>query len=121
MTRHRVMAHSYYSRGWMITRPPILVTVGGFLWIAWFRTFLTLDPRAYLKKLAVPVLAVIGERDLQVLPGANLPQLRQALRDNPDVTIRELPGLNPLFQTCKTGLPAEYATIDETMSPTVLT
>jgi hypothetical protein len=26
-----------------------------------------------------------------------------------------------LFQTCKTGLPEEYATIDETMSPTVLT
>ena len=87
----------------------------------WFRTFLTLDPRVYLKKLAVPVLAVIGERDLQVLPGANLPDLRQALRDNRDVTIRELPGLNHLFQTCKTGLPGEYATIDETMSPTVLT
>ena len=87
----------------------------------WFRTFLTLDPRVYLKKLAVPVLAVVGERDLQVLPGANLPELRQALRDNPDVTVRELPGLNHLFQTCKTGLPEEYAKIDETMSPTVLT
>jgi pimeloyl-ACP methyl ester carboxylesterase len=87
----------------------------------WFRTFLTLDPRVYLKKLAIPVLAVIGERDLQVLPAANLPELRQALRDNRDVTIRELPGLNHLFQTCKTGLPGEYATIDETMSPTLLT
>ena len=86
----------------------------------WFRTFLTLDPRVYLKKLAVPVLAVVGERDLQVLPGANLPELRQALRDNRDVTIRELPGLNHLFQTCKTGTPEEYARIDETMSPTVL-
>jgi uncharacterized protein len=87
----------------------------------WFRTFLTLDPRVYLRKLAVPVLAVVGERDLQVVPGANLPELRQALRDNPHVTVRELPGLNHLFQTCKTGLPEEYAKIDETMSPTVLT
>ena len=87
----------------------------------WFRTFLTLDPRVYLRKLGVPVLAVVGERDLQVIPGANLPELRQALRDNPHVTIRELPGLNHLFQTCKTGLPEEYAKIDETMSPTVLT
>ena len=42
------------------------------------------------------------------------------LRDNRDVTIRELPGLNHLFQTCKTGMPEEYARIDETMSPTVL-
>jgi pimeloyl-ACP methyl ester carboxylesterase len=87
----------------------------------WFRTFLTLDPRVYLKKLAVPVLAVVGERDLQVLPGANLPELRKALRDNRDVTIRELPGLNHLFQTCKTGAPEEYARLDETMSPAVLT
>ena len=87
----------------------------------WFRTFLTLDPRVYLKKLTVPVLAIVGERDLQVLPGANLPELRQALRDNRDVTIRELPGLNHLLQTCKTGTPEEYARIDETMSPTVLT
>jgi pimeloyl-ACP methyl ester carboxylesterase len=87
----------------------------------WFRTFLTLDPRVYLRKLAVPVLAVVGERDLQVLPAANVPELRQALRDNADVTIRELPGLNHLFQTCKTGLPDEYARIDETMSPALLT
>jgi pimeloyl-ACP methyl ester carboxylesterase len=87
----------------------------------WFRAFLTLDPRVFLKKLAVPVLAAVGERDLQVLPGANLPELRQALGHNPDVTIRELPGLNHLFQTCQTGLPEEYAQIDETMSPVLLT
>jgi hypothetical protein len=86
----------------------------------WFRAFLTLDPRVYLRKLAVPVLAAVGERDLQVLPGANLPELRRALGHDPDVTIRELPGLNHLFQTCKTGLPEEYARIDETMSPTLL-
>jgi hypothetical protein len=73
-----------------------------------------------LRKLAVPVLAAVGERDLQVLPGANLPELRRALGHDPDVTIRELPGLNHLFQTCKTGLPEEYARIDETMSPTLL-
>jgi pimeloyl-ACP methyl ester carboxylesterase len=86
----------------------------------WFRTFLTLDPRVFLRQLAVPVLALQGERDLQVLPGANLPELRKALRDKPDVTIRELPGLNHLFQACQTGLPEEYARIDETLSPVVL-
>jgi len=86
----------------------------------WFRTFLTLDPRVFLRQLAVPVLALQGERDLQVLPGANLPELRKALRDKPDVTIRELPGLNHLLQACQTGLPDEYARIDETLSPVVL-
>jgi dTDP-D-glucose 4,6-dehydratase len=37
-----------------------------------------------------------------------------------DVTIRELPGLNHLFQTCKTGSPAEYAGIEETFAPAAL-
>jgi dienelactone hydrolase len=87
----------------------------------WFRTFLLLDPRGYLEKLRIHVLVAIGERDVQVVPAANLPELRRALRDDPDVTVRELPGLNHLFQTCKTGLPDEYARIDETMSPAVLT
>jgi pimeloyl-ACP methyl ester carboxylesterase len=87
----------------------------------WLHTFLTLDPRGFLRKLRVPVLAVFGERDVQVLADPNLPELRRALRDNPDVTVRPMPGLNHLFQTCKTGLPDEYARIDETMSPAVLT
>jgi len=87
----------------------------------WFRTFLTLDPRDFLRKLRVPVLAVFGERDVQVLLDPNLPELRRALHDNHDVTIRQLPALNHLFQTSTTGLPDEYARIDETMSPTVLT
>jgi uncharacterized protein len=85
----------------------------------WFRAFLELDPRDSLRRLAVPVLVLQGERDLQVLPAANLPEMRRALLDNPDVTIQELPGLNHLFQSCRTGSPDEYARIDETLSPTV--
>lgn len=34
--------------------------------------------------------------------------------------IDELPGLNHLFQTAKTGSPMEYAQIEETMSPVAL-
>jgi hypothetical protein len=86
----------------------------------WFRTFLTLDPRTYLARVEVPVLALNGERDLQVPPRENLPELRKAFAGNPDVTIQELPGLNHLFQTCKTGSPGEYGEIGETMSPVVL-
>jgi pimeloyl-ACP methyl ester carboxylesterase len=86
----------------------------------WFRTFLTLDPRPFLKKVQVPVLALNGERDLQVPPKANLPEITKALAGNKDVTIKELPGLNHLFQNCKTGAPTEYAQIDETFSPAAL-
>ncbi len=86
----------------------------------WHRAFLALDPRAFLAQVRVPVLALDGERDMQVAPDANLPEMRKALARDADVTVRELPGLNHLFQTAKTGTPFEYADLDETMSPTVL-
>lgn len=39
---------------------------------------------------------------------------------NSDYTVRELPGLNHLFQTCSTGAFSEYVKIEETMSPPAL-
>lgn len=88
----------------------------------WFRYFLTYDPRPTLAQVKCPVLAVIGERDLQVPPKENLPEIEKALKSggNKEFTIRELPGLNHLLQTCKTGSPTEYAEIEETMSPAAL-
>ena len=89
----------------------------------WFRQFLAIDPAAALRKIKVPVLAINGSLDLQVDAKQNLPAIEKALRDggNQDVTVKELPGLNHLFQTATTGSPAEYATIEETMSPVALT
>lgn len=47
----------------------------------WFRFYLTHDPRATLKKVRVPVLAITGERDLQVVPaGENLAAIAEALK-----------------------------------------
>lgn len=88
----------------------------------WFRYFLTYDPRDTLKKVNVPVLAINGELDLQVDPKQNLPEIEKALKQggNKDFTIKELPGLNHLFQTTKTGSPGEYGQIEETFSPTAL-
>ncbi len=88
----------------------------------WFRYFLTYDPRPALSKVKCPVLAINGENDLQVPPKQNLPEIAKALKSggNLDVTTRELPGLNHLFQTSKTGAPSEYASIEETFSPKAL-
>jgi hypothetical protein len=88
----------------------------------WFRAFLMYDPATSLSRVTVPVLAINGELDLQVPPKQNLPVIEQALQraGNRDVTIRELPRLNHLFQTATTGAPAEYGTIDETFSPLAL-
>lgn len=88
----------------------------------WFRYFLTYDPATALRKVTCPVLALNGSLDKQVLPSQNLPVIRKALEEagNKHFEIDELPGLNHLFQTAKTGSPAEYAQIEETMSPVAL-
>ena len=88
----------------------------------WFRYFLTYDPKPTLMKVKCPVLAINGEKDLQVPPQENLRAIGEALKagGNKDYTVKELPGLNHLFQRCKTGSPTEYAKIEETISPTAL-
>ncbi|MEM7247734.1 MAG: alpha/beta fold hydrolase, partial [Acidobacteriota bacterium] len=88
----------------------------------WFRTFLELDPRPALRRTRCPVLALNGSLDVQVLPDQNLPEIEKALRagGNRDITIRELPGLNHLFQHATTGGMEEYAVIEETFAPEAL-
>jgi pimeloyl-ACP methyl ester carboxylesterase len=88
----------------------------------WFKFFLDYDPAISLRNVHVPVLAINGEKDRQVPPAQNLPPIRQALAaaGNKNVEVLELPGLNHLFQTAKTGAPIEYAEIEETISPTAL-
>jgi fermentation-respiration switch protein FrsA (DUF1100 family) len=88
----------------------------------WFRDLLTYDPAPTLTKLTCPVLVLNGEKDLQVPPSQNLPPIRKALEagGNKNFEIIELPGLNHLFQTAKTGGIGEYAEIEETMSPAAM-
>lgn len=68
------------------------------------------------------MLALDGSKDVQVPPAEDLALIGQALLlgGNTDVTIRELPNLNHLFQTSVTGSPSEYAKITETMAPSAL-
>src|SRR5271157_2729688 len=79
----------------------------------WFRFFLSYDPRTALAKVKCPVLALIGQKDRQVPPKENLSQIETTLKaaGNARVTVKELPGLNHLFQTCKSGAPSEYTEI----------
>ena len=88
----------------------------------WFRFFITHDPKTVLRRVRCPVLTINGELDKQVLPQDNLPAIEQALREggNTHVTVKELPGLNHLFQTARTGNLDEYGKIEETMSPVAL-
>jgi pimeloyl-ACP methyl ester carboxylesterase len=89
----------------------------------WMRFFLSYDPAPALRRTRVPVLALNGSLDLQVLASVNLPVLREALAEagNAQSLVAELPGLNHLFQHAQTGAPSEYGSISETLAPEVLT
>jgi hypothetical protein len=71
------------------------------------------DPRATLMKVRCPVLALGGEKDMQVPAKENLAIIEEALKagGNTRFTVREFPGLTHGFNTAHT---------EETMSPLVL-
>jgi pimeloyl-ACP methyl ester carboxylesterase len=89
---------------------------------AWMRWMLAYDPLPALRSLEIPVLALFGERDLQVPPAQSKGPLESALQaaGHPASRVVELPRLNHLFQTAATGSPAEYAAIEETMNAAAL-
>ena len=88
----------------------------------WMSYFIKYDPAVALRKVKCPVLAINGEKDLQVSPAENLEAIKIALSEgkNKKSTIKSIPGLNHVFQTCETGSPMEYGKIEETFSPVAM-
>lgn len=88
----------------------------------WEQFFLAYDPAVDLSKVKVPVLSLNGSNDVQVPAGVNQDGIRKALDSggNRNVLIRELPGLNHMFQESETGAMSEYQWIEETISPVAL-
>ena len=88
----------------------------------WYRHFLKINPSDYLQKLSIPVLAINGENDTQVEYKSNISAIELALikGNNKDYKIKSYPRLNHLFQESKTGEINEYAKIEQTISPEVL-
>lgn len=86
----------------------------------WFRSWAKLDPAPHLAKVQVPILIMIGEKDLQVPAIPNFAKAKVALASNPKVRYEQLPGLNHLFQTATVGTMDEYVTISETFNPAAL-
>lgn len=88
----------------------------------WVTYFLRYDPMKNLGKVTCPVLAINGEKDLQVPPQENLSAIQSAILKggNTNVTIKEYKTLNHLFQEAETGSPMAYSTIEQTIAPMVL-
>jgi pimeloyl-ACP methyl ester carboxylesterase len=88
----------------------------------WFRYFLAFDPQPYLQKLHCKVLALNGSKDIQVISSSNLAGIEAAFKKSKlkNYTVKELPGLNHLFQTCNKCTVSEYGELQETFSPVAL-
>lgn len=88
----------------------------------WYVYFLKFNPDLYWSKIKIPVLALNGSLDIQVKATENLAGIQASLAKagNKKATIKELPGLNHLFQEAKTGSTTEYSTIEQTIAPVVL-
>ena len=82
----------------------------------WVDSFLTINPREYLANVKCPVLAINGEKDMQVNPD-NLSVIKEFV---PKADTMLMPDLNHLLQHAVTGEITEYDEIRETISPDVL-
>ncbi|RZJ74086.1 MAG: alpha/beta hydrolase [Flavobacterium sp.] len=88
----------------------------------WYVHFIRYNPGPALEKVKCPILAINGDKDQQVASVANLDAVKRAAEKsgNKKVTVKQLPGLNHLFQESATGSPQEYGTIEQTFSPVAL-
>jgi pimeloyl-ACP methyl ester carboxylesterase len=84
------------------------------------RVELTDFPLEYLKKVAVPVLALVGSLDKVVPAGPYAGVMRPVLANIPGSRLEVLPNLNHMMQTAQTGSFTEFDTIEETVAPLAL-
>ena len=88
----------------------------------WMHFFLNVEPKVYIEKMACPTLALIGSKDMQVSADHNISGFRAALHAAPTQVykVKEIEGVNHLFQHSRTGKPSEYGQLGETFAHEVL-
>jgi hypothetical protein len=88
----------------------------------WMQEFLRFKPASFLEKITIPILAVNGNKDMQVKFDKNITAIKNGLKKagNNDFTLKIYKDLNHLFQPCETGMIDEYQKIETTFSEEVL-
>ena len=86
----------------------------------WMFTLFHIQPADYLKQVSCPVLALNGDRDIQVDAKTNLEGIAYGTSKSPLTIVHTEPGTNHLLQECETGTVEEYGAIEQTISPWVL-
>lgn len=88
----------------------------------WLKYFIATEPDEFWSKVKCPVLALNGEKDIQVYANQNIPAIMASLKKagNKNVTAKIIPGLNHLFQHCKSCTVEEYGELEETFDTETL-
>lgn len=89
----------------------------GNVWLNWFIDY---DPTDDIASTVCPVMAVNGSKDCQIISSLNLEAIRAKLPQDSRNLVKEYDSLNHLFQHCTTGAVTEYRSIEETVSPELL-
>jgi hypothetical protein len=88
----------------------------------WARQFLAFESKTYLAQLTLPFLVINGNKDVQVPALSN----QEGFRKNMSAaslsksTFYILEGANHLFQQCESCNLAEYASLEQTLDPTLM-
>lgn len=86
----------------------------------WQKHFIDYDPASAIAATHCPVMAINGTKDTQVTPELNFTVIERLLPKSKKNLLKKYEGLNHLFQHCTTGYVDEYAQIEDTISPEVL-
>lgn len=89
----------------------------------WLKYFIATNPAEYIEIFRCKVLALNGEKDVQIAAQPNLIAIKAALEKSKakKFDVKQLPGLNHLFQHCITCAVNEYASLKESFAPEALT
>ncbi|MDE5901194.1 MAG: alpha/beta hydrolase [Muribaculaceae bacterium] len=83
----------------------------------WLNFYIGFSPAESIANTDCPIFVLYGEKDIQVRPELNMPQMQRLA---PKATVKLYPGLNHLFQHAQSGAVQEYGMIEETIAPEVL-
>lgn len=87
----------------------------------WMSGFIAYDPAPVLARLEMPMVAVYGGKDVQVVAEPNATLATKIVRDaGGTIVTRVHADANHLFQPAVTGLPDEYGSIETTIDPAIL-
>lgn len=84
----------------------------------WFKSWVETEPVQLMNDLDVPLLAIFGEKDSQILPETNKVKA-DSLASNADISLQTvvIPEANHLFQKADSGMPNEYGILEHEFAP----